>query len=147
MGKNSDREHVGLTRACFLCSLKWLERAAHCERADRVVRHQRDGSDSLFHFHAASDIIYTDGSDDSLMCGIAEPLTAQWTDKCRYKAVALVCIALCSCPRWQNNVGVQLWPPPPPPPLPPKILLFYGYHLVSSPENETLPTISNSRAF
>lgn len=54
-------------------------------------------------------------SEDPLMCGVAEPLTAQWTDKCGDKAAGLVCVTLCCCPQWENNVRVRHWLPPSPP--------------------------------
>lgn len=109
-------------------SARWSDSCKRLTASEQIElwRHQRDGSDSLFHFHHSVRHYLHRCSDDPLMCGIAEPLTAQWTDKCRYKAVSLVCITLCSCPQWKNNVRVRHWPPPPPVL---NLQLFYGNRL------------------
>lgn len=99
--------------ALSLCLLKWFEQEAYCKWADNVVTLQVNG-DSLFHFHTASDIIFTDCTEDPLMYIVAELLTAQWTDKCSYTADNLVCIALCSCSQWKSWQGTTMTAPLPP---------------------------------
>lgn len=123
--------------APFLCSLKWSKQAAYWEWADRVVETSEwfiiSFSRSVRHYlHRCSE--------DPLMYGIAEPLTAQWTDKCCYKAVSLVCVPLCSCPQWKNNGRVRHWPPLPPRPKSSIILwklsCFFSWNITLSPYNE-----------
>lgn len=75
--KNGDGERVRPhMRFFFACLSDSSKRLTASEQID-LWRHQWDSSDSLFHFHTASDIIYTDGSEDPLMYGVAELLTAQ----------------------------------------------------------------------
>lgn len=70
----------------------------------KLLRHQGDGSDSLFHFHTASNITFTDGSEEPLMYScVAELGAAQWTDKCSTKQTALFALS-------SLNAHSQNWP-------------------------------------
>ena len=125
-------------------------RASGLLRVRGVLRHQRDAGDSLLQFYAASDITYTDGSDDPLMYGTAESLAAQRTDKCRstehwehwehWVLFALLCVPAHS---EKESVGAPHRPPPPPP-------LHFSVTLwkscVTSWKCESPPAASRSRA-
>lgn len=107
--RNGDGEQVRPHMCFSFCLLKWFKQAAYCEWADRVVETSEGRQWFIISFSRGVRHYLHRCWDDPLMCGIAELLTAQWTDKCSHKAVSLVCITLCSCPRWKNNVSVRHW--------------------------------------
>lgn len=145
-GGNSEREHVGLTRARFLCSLEWLGRAAYCEWADRVVRHQRMAVIHYFIF-TQHQTLFTQMVQTIHWC-VASLSRSQLNELISAATKQRACLHYpLFLPASGDRIMLGCNSSDHEPPTPPKILLFYGNRLVSSPENEILPAISNSRAF
>lgn len=101
-----------------VCSLKWSEQAAYCEWADSAAETSQRWRWFIISFSRSGRHYLHRCSEDLLMCATAEPLTAQWTDKCGSKAVTLVCLPLLFLPtvtqRWLRTTPTAALGPGPP---------------------------------
>lgn len=109
--RDGDEEHVCQRMHSFLPppSARWSDPSKRLTASEQIERRRNhsDGSDSLFHFHAAADSICTDVQ----RIRWCMPLLSRSQLNELISAVALVCLPLRSRPRWHGGGGVPHRPP------------------------------------
>ncbi len=127
------------------CSLACWSDLSECASAQiELWRHQRDGSDSLFHFHAESDIICTDVQRIHWCMALLSRSRLNELISVATKQSAL--FALTSVPAHSERIMSGYNTDRPPPPSPKSSIILWKSSCFFSGNNKFLLAMSNSQA-